>query len=361
MSKNKSKTIFSSKVLLSTLSFLVILQILSNHEINSFAKEGKNNVMRPSAKLSEDFPSQPSAVKQQTNVIKKIETIAQVPNVPSGTFNYGGSICFAALVREGFHSEIEKAHPSFELNYVEPIDRPGCGAEIEPLLEGNLSFLFNTRSLSSEEYKLAKTQGINLISIPLAIDSVAVYSHKSLSRDFLTLQQLRDIYLGTITNWQEVGGEDIPIIPVSLYPHSNTDLQVLMQLDSKGVRQLDLNNSTVFVRDYTSAIKLVANTLGAISLTSAAILKEQNSVKPLALAKSNDSIPVSIILADGSINLKAFSSNIYPLTRELSIVFRNDSSLSSEAGFAYSNFLQSQQGYKFLEKAGFAPISSFRN
>ena len=282
-------------------------------------------------------------------------------NVPSGTFNYGGSICFAPLVREGFHQAIEKAHPSFELNYVEPTNHPGCGAEIEPLLEGDLSFLFNTRSLLSEEYGTARRRGINLISIPLAIDGVAVYSHKSLSIDSLTLQQLRDIYLGKITNWQQLGGKNLPIIPVSLNLNSNTDLQILMQLDSKSVRQLDLNKSSEFVRDYTSAIKLVANTPGAISLASAAILKEQNLIKPLALAKNDNSIPISAILADGSINLKAFSSNIYPLIRELSIVFRNDLSSAPEAGFAYSNLLQSQQGYEFLERAGFAPLFSFGN
>lgn len=345
---NFLKTIFSFKVWLGPLSFLLILQLSSNQPFNSFALEKKNNV------------------KQQTNVIRKIETIAQVKDVPQGTFNYGGSVCFAPLVREGFHEAIAKAHPSFGLNYVEPTNYPGCGAKIQPLVKGEFSFLLNTRLRNApllrlpslEEDKLARRQEIDLIEIPLAIDGVAVYAHKSLPIDFVTLQQLRDIYLGKLTNWQELGGSDIPIVPVSLHLEANTDLQVLMQLDDRGVRQLNLNKSTKFVRDYTSAIRKVANTPGAIAVTSAAILKGQSSIKPIALAKSDRSIPVSAILADRSINLKAIESESYPLTRELSIVFRNDLSIEQQASFAYSNFLKSSQGKKLLKQAGFVPLSS---
>lgn len=292
---------------------------------------------------------------QESNSVKRTKTIAEVKNVPSGKFDYGGSVCFAPLVREGFHKAIKKAYPLLELNYVEPAVRPGCGAEIQPLLQKNFSFLLNTRSPNLKEYELARKRGIDLGLVLLGTDSVAVYTHKSNEVDHVTLEQLRDIYLGKITNWQELGGSNNPIIPVSLYPTANTDLQVLMQLDDENIKQLNLSKSTEFVRDYTNAIRLVSKTPGAISLASSAIVKGQNSIKPLALARNDASIPVSAILADRSINLKAIKSKSYPLTRQLWIVFRDDPTTSKQIGIAYSNFLQSEQGQKFLEQAGFVP------
>ena len=296
-----------------------------------------------------------------TDIVEETKTIAEIKNVPEGTFNYGGSVCFAPLIREEFYNAIEEVHPSFNLNYIESNDSIGCGAEIEPLLRKDLSFLINTRLPSSEEQNLAKKQGINLNSISVAIHGVAVYVNESVSKDFITLPQLKDIFLGKITNWQQLGGYDLPIIPVSLYPSANTDLQVLMQLDAKNIRQPNLNNSTVFVRNYTSAIRTTARTPGAISLASAALVRGQSSVKPIALSKTDTSIPIAAILTDGSINLKAIESGSYSLTRELAIIFRNDLSLSQRAGIAYSNFLQTDRGQNFLKRAGFVPVISFRN
>ena len=340
---NKTKLNYFFIVLLGSLSILAILQLLPDRKIDLVSASWQSN--KP----------------QQTNQNELTNAIAQVKNVPQGTFNYGGSVCFAPLVREGFHEAIEKAHPSIDLNYVETVELVGCGTSIKPLLEKDLSFLFNTRSLLFEEYEQAQKRGIDLISIPIALDGIAIYSHNSLPIDFITLQQLQNIYLGKITNWQELGGPNLPIIPVSLSLKANTDLQVLMQLNGKSVRQLNLNESTIFVRDYTTAIRTVAKTPGAISLASAAIVFGQSSVKPIALSKNNTSIPISVILADRSINLKAIESRSYPLTRELSIVFRNELSSARQAAMAYSNFLQTQQGQLFLERAGFVPVLSFRN
>ncbi len=55
---------------------------------------------------------------------------SHVVEVPTGTFNYGGSICFAALSREGIRDAIAQAHPQFRLNYVEPKENPECSTGV---------------------------------------------------------------------------------------------------------------------------------------------------------------------------------------------------------------------------------------
>jgi phosphate transport system substrate-binding protein len=46
---------------------------------------------------------------------------------------------------------------------------------------------------------------------PVAWDALAVIVHKDNPVSNITLQQVRDLYVGRITNWKELGGKDAPI------------------------------------------------------------------------------------------------------------------------------------------------------
>ena len=46
---------------------------------------------------------------------------------------------------------------------------------------------------------------------PVGWDALAVIVHKDNPVDSITLDQLRDVYLGKITNWKQVGGKDAPL------------------------------------------------------------------------------------------------------------------------------------------------------
>ncbi|MCU7854922.1 MAG: phosphate ABC transporter substrate-binding protein [Candidatus Thiodiazotropha sp. (ex Lucinoma borealis)] len=47
--------------------------------------------------------------------------------------------------------------------------------------------------------------------IPVAWDALVVVVHESNPLDSISLPQLRDLYLGKITNWSQLGGEDQPL------------------------------------------------------------------------------------------------------------------------------------------------------
>ena len=61
---------------------------------------------------------------------------------------------------------------------------------------------------SYEELIMAKARGIELIKKPICYDAFVFITHKDNPVDSLTVQQIRDIYSGKITNWKEVGGND---------------------------------------------------------------------------------------------------------------------------------------------------------
>jgi ABC-type phosphate transport system substrate-binding protein len=59
----------------------------------------------------------------------------------------------------------------------------------------------------------AKNRGADLVITPIAKEGFVFVLHKDNPVDSLTSQQLRDIYLGKITNWKGVGGKDEIIVP----------------------------------------------------------------------------------------------------------------------------------------------------
>ncbi len=60
------------------------------------------------------------------------------------------------------------------------------------------------------------------VSLPIAWDAVAIFTHPDNPVSNLSLQQLRDIYAGKITNWKAVGGVDQPIRAVYLQDTSES-------------------------------------------------------------------------------------------------------------------------------------------
>ncbi len=61
---------------------------------------------------------------------------------------------------------------------------------------------------SDEELEQAKQAGITLVKEPICYDAFVFITHKDNPVESLTVEQIRDIYSGNITNWKEVGGKD---------------------------------------------------------------------------------------------------------------------------------------------------------
>ena len=280
-----------------------------------------------------------SSISSDIQLKNKLE---EVP-VPSGTFNYGGAISFFSIFREGFADEIAKAHPQFKLK----LDSSAIGTSkgISGLLSGKLSFAHSDRPLSQAEIETAKGKGLQLEAIPVAIDAIAVYVNPSTQIKSLSVASLQDIYQQKINNWQELGGANLAIVPISIEP----------SIDSISWYKR-LNNANEFYQTYTSALQAVASTPGSIGYASAAVVAGQQSVTPISISFNNNNISIPSIKADSSANTQAFARNIYPLTRRLYIIVPHDGSIREKAAIAYTNLLLSKTGRKLIEQAGLVAI-----
>ncbi|MCM1365537.1 MAG: substrate-binding domain-containing protein [Faecalibacterium sp.] len=65
---------------------------------------------------------------------------------------------------------------------------------------------------SNDELAMAKSAGVELVKKPVCYDAFVFITHKNNPVESLTVEQIKDIYSGKITNWKEVGGNDEKIV-----------------------------------------------------------------------------------------------------------------------------------------------------
>ena len=87
----------------------------------------------------------------------------------------------------------------------------GTSQSIERLSAKDADLILIAREPTPDERALVKKSGANPVVIPIARDAFVFLRNASNPVKGLTLNQVRDIYAGAITNWQAVGGPDWPI------------------------------------------------------------------------------------------------------------------------------------------------------
>lgn len=284
-----------------------------------------------------------------------IPTLAAVTNVPTMKARYGGSTSFAPLRTDRIIGLIAMAQPGFELIYVEPPNgqKPGSTSGIKMLLDGQVSFAQSSRPLQEEEYNAAKNRGFSLEQKAVAIDGIAVVVNPQLSLPGLSLSQLKDIYTGKITNWQQVGGLDLAISLVSRDPKAGGTPEYFQE--TVLARQQFAKSIKTYARDTTDLIRKVAHTPGAIGYATAAEVCNQSIIKSLPIAKLPQQNFVNPCDAK-QVNQLAIANNFYPITRRLFVVIKRDSTIDEQAGISYVNLLLSEEGQQLIEEAGLVRI-----
>ena len=99
----------------------------------------------------------------------------------------------------------------------------GAGTGIAQLINGTADIAQSSRPMKDEEKaKIQEATGAPVEEVAVAKDGVTVYVHNSSPVTKLTLDQLKGIYTGAITNWKDVGGPDARIVAYSRENNSGT-------------------------------------------------------------------------------------------------------------------------------------------
>ena len=289
-------------------------------------------------------------------------TFASVENVPVGLFNYGGSTSWAPI-RELVDKKIQ-AEKDFRLRYVQPLSSTaGSSSGIEMLINDKLDFAQSSRPLLNDELSRAKQLGFTLQQIAVAIDGVAVAVNPNINVPGLTIKQLKSIYTGKITNWNQVGGANIPIQAYSRSISDGGTVELFVQ-DVLGGQPMA--SGVEYVSTTTQALQKVATSPGGIYYASAPEVVPQCSIKPLPLGRTQGKyvapyqepfvLPSECPQSRNKLNIEAFQSGNYPITRKLFVVVKQNGQTEQQAGVAYANLLRTQQGQELITQSGFVRI-----
>lgn len=179
----------------------------------------------------------------------------------------------------------------------------GSGTGIAALLNGGTDICEASRDMKEKEYKLAEQKGIKPHRVSVALDGIAVFLHEKNPVKELSFGQLKGIYTGAITNWQEVGGSDTRIIVYGRENNSGT---------YSFFKEHVLNKE-----DYSEYTQTLPGTASVVN----AVLKDANGIGygGIAWAKGVKYAAVRMGDKDPAVlpTAESVSSGAYPISRDL--------------------------------------------
>jgi phosphate transport system substrate-binding protein len=307
-----------------------------------------------------------SSLLSHPNSVAASDRFSSVKNVPAQEFKYGGSTTWAPI-RPPVYDAIQASHPDFRLVYTDPPPgsnlTPGSGSGIQMLIDGQLAFSVSSRALKDKDLQKAKRKNVQLSEVAVAFDGIAIVVNRDLNLKGLTLEQIKNIYAGNITNWQEVGGPDLPITPYSRGKEGGT-----VDFFKEHLKLETFGANVVFVQNTTIGLRKIGRDPGGIYYASAPEAVPQCTVKTLPIgAQTNNFVPpyeppfvksVDCPMKRNIVNTEAFQKESYPITRKLFVIINRNGRIEQEAGEAYVNLLLTPEGQDLIEKAGFVKIRS---
>ncbi len=217
----------------------------------------------------------------------------------------------------------------------------GSGTGIAALINGTTDVCQSSRPMKPDEkLKLRDRYQTTGIEIPVAKDGLSVYLHEANPVKELTIEQLRGIYMGTITNWKQVGGRDATIVLYSRENNSGT--YVFFKDNVLGGRDFSPRAQTL--PGTAAVVNAVAKDPNGIGYGGHAYTK---GVKDCAIrkdAKSPAVAPSAATVRDGS----------YPLWRHLYFYLRKKPDGDAKA---FVDFCLSPEGQKLASDVGYYTLN----
>ncbi|MDB9546561.1 PstS family phosphate ABC transporter substrate-binding protein [Dolichospermum circinale] len=314
------------------------------------------------AKISSNMTSTSSSNNSQNSFTNSV-TSCNVPNLPQGIFSYGGSTTWATI-RKDVDSVLQRICPQFVLRYIQPLSNdPGSGTGIQMLIDNQLAFTQSSRSIKLEETSQAQQKGFRLKEIIVAIDGIAIAVNHNLNIPGLTTAQIKDIYTGKITNWQKLGGANLPIIPLSRSQEAGGTVDFFIEYV---LNKDKFGNNVSYIGTITEALRKIANTPGGIYYGSAPEIVPQCTVKSLPIGRTKGQFVTPYQQPEiaqsqcpnqrNQLSTENFRNGNYPITRNLFVIIKQNAQSDQQAGEAYANWLLTPQGQELIEKAGFVSI-----
>jgi len=222
----------------------------------------------------------------------------------------------------------------------------GSGTGITSLLNGTVDIANASRAITPAEIQTAKTNGFVPVEFTVARDAIAVIVNPENPVKHLSLPQFSKIYRGEYNNWQEVGGENRPIVRLSRETNSGTHVYFLETV----IRLGNSKDKTIFSADTL----LLPSSEGII----AELRDNPNAIGYDGLGYVTPDVKViAVSQKDGGPYIMPSAATVndktYPIARDLYMYTHGQ---PAGAIKDYLNWIVSPEAQQIVTDLGFVPI-----
>ncbi len=216
----------------------------------------------------------------------------------------------------------------------------GSGVGISALQSGTTDIAQASRRVKFSERQKIQEGGQTLREVTIAYDALAIVVHPANKVGRLTREQLEGIFTGKITNWKQLGGEDLKIVPYARETSSGT---------YEFFREVVLKN-----KNYMSGIM----SMPATGVIIQSVSQTKGAIGYVGLAYLSDKVKGIAVSFDGG---KSFvqpsvdnaKKKTYPVVRPLYYYYKASAEREVKP---FVDYALSLEGQKVVAEVGFIPL-----
>jgi len=222
----------------------------------------------------------------------------------------------------------------------------GSGTGIAALINGTCHIAQASRSMKPQEIDQAKTKGIVPKEYTVARDGIAVVVNPKNPVSRLSFEELRGIFMGSITDWKQVGGKPGQIVVLSREVNSGTHVyfkeHILRRGNEKGPEEYA--PSALLLSSSEAIADEVANTVNAIGYYGMGYISPKQKV--IAVAKEGQGRYMKPSIED-------VRKGKYPISRPLFWYTKGE---AKDLAKQMLDFALSKEGQEIVAKLDFVPL-----
>lgn len=224
----------------------------------------------------------------------------------------------------------------------------GTGTGFAALLNNTCDIAMASRQVEENEVNLAKKQNITYKEFIVGLDGLAVLINKDNPVNNLTMEQLRDIFMAKITNWQEVGGENRPIVLLSRESNSGTHMffkEQVIRLANKNSKD-EFSPKSLLMPSSQAIVDEIYQNPNAIGYAGIGFMNNQTKTVSISAKDSTEFFEPTI---------ENVMHGKYPISRPL-YLYTNGEPKGLVKDFI--DYALSEEGQKVVVETSFVPINN---
>jgi len=282
-------------------------------------------------------PTAPPTVLVTPQAPAPVSTIAPVSTGQKQTIRISGSTTVLPIVQKAA-DQYMAVHPEADIQ----ISGGGSGVGIQAIGAKTVDMGMSSREVTKDEM----TKYPSFVVTTVAQDGIAVIVNPKNTIQYITLDQIKDIYLGKITKWTEITGAEVP--------GTNNQIVIVGRDSASGTRTYF--DETVLSKATPAKMMLEKNSNGAIAQTIAQTPGAIGYVSIGFVSKDVKALPIwynaQKIVAP---SISTVKDKTYPVSRDLYVITNGQpSGLAGD----FIKYILGPDGQKIVLDEGYVTLNA---